>query len=297
MKKRKNVRGLIVSTVSLVVILAAALIVHSLAAGDPGPSSSSSSFALPAEPDSPWRLPPVTKRTAAGAGRSSAASASPSGSHDTSAHVAPGAVGSQDGSASDGPVEDLRDGQAESQFSPLADSGSWPQTSVSPKGYGSESGGATAPGGRPRSSPGYFGTGGGGGFPSGGGGTPNAQNSLTDPGSTGPRSPGEPTASLADAPLLPPQAQGNPFSQAQGNPLSGVGTPPVFGLTLTLAQTPGRGAGAAANLNAGGSTTNTASVTQSQEPVAVPEPSTVLLLGCGAALAAYRTRRRRPLRS
>lgn len=49
MRKRRSARGLIVATASLVVILAAALIVKSFAAGNLGPSSSSTSFGLPAE--------------------------------------------------------------------------------------------------------------------------------------------------------------------------------------------------------------------------------------------------------
>src|SRR5688500_20375157 len=75
----------------------------------------------------------------------------------------------------------------------------------------------------------------GGGFPSGGGGggrQSNAQNSQIDPASAALRSSsGDPTASAAGVPLLPPQAQGNPFlGGGNGN---GLGGPPTFVLSLT----------------------------------------------------------------
>lgn len=286
MRKRQSVRGLILATVNLVVILAAALIVKSLAAGNPGPSSSS--FALPA--DSKYALLSGTDNTPFTSEASSAVApaASPTaGGQDTSAPVVPPSLTDPREYPAIGDLEfdSLWYGQSYSAFAPLpTDSGSWARSGAS-LGYGSSSGAAPSSRRSGWGAGGFSGAGGGGGFPSSGGGTPSyAQNSLLDSSSNGGglRSSDGTTASIASAPLLPPQAQ--------ANPLFGGGIP-VGGPAFPLAQFPGLGAGGAAALNAGGST---ASVTQLQEPVSVPEPSTVLLMGCGLALAAYR-RRRLPL--
>ncbi len=287
MRKRQSVRGLILATVNLVVILAAALIVKSLAAGNPGPSSSS--FALPT--DSKYALLSGTDNrpftSGASAAFTPAASPSTSGEEPFGHVVSPSPSEPPEYPAiSDLEFDPLWYGQSHSAFAPLVtDSGSWVRSGAS-LGYGSSSGAAPSSRRSGWGAGGFSGAGGGGGgFPSSGGGTPSyAQNSLLDSSSNGGglRSSDGTTASIASVPLLPPQAQANPFFGA------GI---PVGGPAFPLAQFPGLGAGGAAALNAGGST---ASVTQLQEPVSVPEPSTVLLMGCGLALAAYR-RRRLPL--
>ena len=283
MRKRRSVRGLIIATVSLVVILAAALVVKSLAAGNPGPGSDSSSFALPGE--SNYAL----LSGADNPSFTSGASSSFTGVQDTSATVVPPSPAGAHEYPAIGDLEfdPLWYGQSRSVFAPLATGwGSSAPSGASLGGYGSSLGAMPFSSRRSGWGPGGFsGAGGGGGFPSSGSATPSAaQNSLLDSSSNGGLSDGT-TASIAGAPLLPAQAQGNPFS--------GRGIP-VSGLTFPFAQFPGLGAAGAPALNAGGST---ASATQLQEPVPVPEPSTVLLLGCGLALAAYRNRRRLPLRS
>lgn len=287
MRKRQSVRGLILATVNLVVILAAALIVKSLAAGNPGPSSSS--FALPT--DSKYALLSGTDNrpftSGASAAFTPAASPSTSGEEPFGHVVSPSPSEPPEYPAiSDLEFDPLWYGQSHSAFAPLVtDSGSWVRSGAS-LGYGSSSGAAPSSRRSGWGAGGFSGAGGGGGgFPSSGGGTPSyAQNSLLDSSSNGGglRSSDGTIASIASVPLLPPQAQANPFFGA------GI---PVGGPAFPLAQFPGLGAGGAAALNAGGST---ASVTQLQEPVSVPEPSTVLLMGCGLALAAYR-RRRLPL--
>lgn len=291
MRKRTSARGLVLATVNLVVILAAALIVKSLAAGNPGPSSDS--FALPT--DSKYALLSGTDNrpftSGASAAFTPAASPSTSGEEPFGHVVSPSPSEPPEYPAiSDLEFDPLWYGQSHSAFAPLVtDSGSWIRSGTS-LGYGSSSG-ATPSSRRSGWSGGGFagaGGGGGGGFPSSGGGTPSyAQNSLLDSSSNGGglRSSDGTTASIAGAPLLPAQAQGNPFF---------AGGIPVGGLAFPLGQFPGLGAGGAAALNAGGST---ASVMQLQEPVSVPEPSTVLLLGCGLTFAAYRNRRRLSLRS
>lgn len=281
MRKRTSVRGLVLATVNVVVILAAALIVKSLAAGNPGPGSSS--FALPTDSKYALLSGNDNRPFTSGASAAFAPAASPSASaEDPSGHVVSSFPSEPPEYPAIGDLEfdPLWYGQSRSAFAPLVtDSGSWAQSGAS-LGYGSSSG-ATAS--RRRSgwgAGGFAGAGGGGGFPSSGRGTPsNAQNSLLDSSNNGGglwSSDGS-TASVAGAPLLPAQGQGNPFF-AGGIP---VGGPPFLRLQFP------NGAGAAVALNAGGST---ASVVQLQEPVSVPEPSTVLLLGCGLALAAYRRR-------
>ena len=297
MRRRKSARGLILATVNVVVILGAALIVKSLAAGNPG-LSHKSLLSLPGE--SEFALPSPGARAAySSGGSSSASSASPAGAgQDTSAQVVPpSATGWEEAPAIEGVDFDQLSYVPSRPFAPLVDdSGSWPQSQASASGYGSSS--VPSYGRRPGLSGGFSGM--GGGFPSsggggGGGGRPsNAQssNSQIDPASAALRSSsGGSTASAAGSPLLPPQAQGNP----QGIPfLSGnnsLGGPPMFALT----QFPGLGTGKPVTTSvvlptAGGG--STASVTQLQTPVSVPEPTTALLLGCGLALAAYRNRRR-----
>ncbi|MGH9236620.1 MAG: PEP-CTERM sorting domain-containing protein [Vicinamibacterales bacterium] len=285
MRKRTSVRGLVLATVNLVVILAAALIVKSLAAGNPGPSSDS--FALPTDSNYALLSGTDNRPFTSGASAEFAPAASPSTTgEDPSGHVVSPSQSepAEYPAISDLEFDPLWYGQSHSAFAPLVTgSGLWAPSGTSLGGYGS------SPSATPFSrrsgwgGGGFSGAGGGGGFPSSGGGNPSyAQNSLLDSISNGGglRSSDGTTASIAGAPLLPAQAQGNPFF---------AGGIPVGGPALPLVQFPGLGAGGAGALNAGGST---ASVTQLQEPVSVPEPSAVLLLGCGLALAAYRRRRR-----
>jgi hypothetical protein len=274
-RKRRSVRGLIIATVSLVVILAAALVVKSLAAGNPGPGSDSSSFALPGE--SNYAL----LSGADNPSFTSGASSSFTGVQDTSATVVPPSPAEAHEYLAIGDLEfdPLWYGQSRSVFAPLATGwASSAPSGASLGGYGSSLG-AMPFSRRSGWGAGGFSGAGGGGFPSSGGGTPSsAQNSLLDSSSNGGLSDGT-TASIVGAPLLPAQAQGNPS----------FGGVPVSGVTFPFAQFPGLGVAGTPALNAGGST---ASATQLQEPVPVPEPSTVLLLGCGLAIAVYRQRRR-----
>src|SRR5688572_14276186 len=288
MRRRNSAQGLILATVNVLVIVGVTFIVKSLAAGDADPSQSS--LSLPAE--SEFALPSPGARAALTSGGSSSASlASPSAAagQDTSAQVVPpSATGREEAPAIEGVDFDQLSYLPSRPFAPLvADSGS-PQLQASASGYGSSS----APSYSRRSGSGGGFSGMGGGFPSsggGGGGRPsNAQNSQINPASAALRSSsGGPTASAAGAPLLPSQAQGNPFLSG-GN---GLGGPPSFVLTLVpkLGSGAAVGSGLVLPTGAGGSTAN---VTQLQTPVSVPEPSTALLLGCGLALAAYRNRRR-----
>ena len=291
MRKRKSVRGLVLAAINVVVILAAALVVQSLAAGDFVPTSSLA--VLPDE--SEFTLASLDDRTPFPFRGASGPLASPSSAkgRDASTEIVAAAANGRQDALPSGALEFDEQWYAEplAAFASSATASESFPLKASASGYGSALSTASF-GRRSGLSTGYAGM--GGGF-SGAGGASNPLSSQSSPvSSAGLRSSSSgPTASVAGAPLLPPQAQGNPFSQAQGNPLSGGGNP-VFGLTLTLAQSPGLGAGGAAVLNQGGSG---ASVTQLQEPVSVPEPSTVLLLGCGLALAAYRNRRRLPLRS
>ena len=290
MRRRNSAQGLILATVNVLVIVGVTFLVKSLAAGDADPSQGS--LSLPAE--SEFALPSPGARAALTSGGSSSASlASPAAAgQDTSAQVVPpSATGWEEAPAIEGVDFDQLSYVPSRPFAPLvADSGS-PQLQASASGYGSSS----APSYSRRSGLGGGFSGMGGGFPSGGGGggrPSNAQNSQIDPASAALRSSsGDPIASAAGAPLLPPQAQGNP----QGNPfLSGnnsLGGPPMFALT----QFNGLGTGKPVTTSvvlptAGGG--STANVTQLQTPVSVPEPTTALLLGCGLALAAYRNRRR-----
>ena len=286
MRKRKSARGVALAIVNVVVILGAAFIVKSLAAGDP--ARSHSSFSLPAE--SEFALPsPGARAAISSGGSSSASSPSPAAGQDTSAQIVPpSATGWEEAPPIDHVDFDQLSYLPSHPFAPLVpDSGSWPQLQASATGYGSLS--APSYGRRAGLSGGFSGM---GGFPSsggGGGGRPsNAQssNSQIDPASAALRSSsGGPTASAAGAPLLPPQAQGNPLF-AGGNTLGAPAFP--------LVQFPGLGSGGAVATglivpNLGGGPA--ANVTQLQQPVSVPEPSTALLVGCGLALAAYRKRR------
>ena len=290
MRKRKSVRGLVLAAINVVVILAAALVVQSLAAGDFVPTSSLA--VLPDE--SEFTLASLDDRTPFPFRGASGPLASPSSAkgRDASTEIVAAAANGRQDALPSGALEFDEHWYAEpfAGFAPSATASESFPLKASASGYGSALSTASF-GRRSGLSTGYAGM--GGGFGAGGANNPlSSQSSPVSSAGLRSSSPG-PVASVAGAPLLPTQAQGNPFSQAPGNPLSGGGNP-VFGLTLTLAQSPGLGAGGAAVLNQGGSG---ASVTQLQEPVSVPEPSTVLLLGCGLALAAYRNRRRLPLRS
>src|SRR5688572_2107717 len=268
MRRRNSAQGLILATVNVLVIVGVTFIVKSLAAGDADPSQSS--LSLPAE--SEFALPSPGARAALTSGGSSSASlASPSAAagQDTSAQVVPpSATGWEEAPAIEGVDFDQLSYLPSRPFAPLvADSGSWPQLQASASGYGSSS--APSYSRRPGLGGGYSGM--GGGFPSGGGGgggrQSNAQNSQIDPASAALRSSsGDPTASAAGVPLLPPQAQGNPFlGGGNGN---GLGGPPTFVLSLTGGPV---ASGLLLPTGAGGSTAN---VTQLQTPVSVPEPTT-----------------------
>jgi len=295
MRRRKSARGLLLATVNVLVILGAAFIVQSLAAGDPSPSQTS--LSLPAE--SEFALPSPRSRAAfASAGSSSASSGSPSAAgRDISAQVEPPSAPESDEAPAFDAVEFDEFSYVPSRlFAPLLDdSGSWPQLQASARGYGSSS----VPSYSRRSGLGGGYSGMGGGFPSsggaGGGGRPSSAQSVNSqiaPASAALRSSsGGPTASAAGAPLLPSQAQGNP----QGNPFlsgsNGLGGPPSFAQNLSSNLGSG-GLGASGLVLPTGAGGSTAGVTQLQTPVSVPEPSTAILLGCGLALAAYRNRRR-----
>jgi hypothetical protein len=296
MRRRKSARGLVLAAVNVAVLLGAALIVQSLAAGDPAPSSSS--FAVPAEPESGFRAPAGRRTAYASRGPSSASSSSPvtTKRQEPSAQTVPATTESPEAAVTGVEFEEVWYDQSQSAFAPFA-TGTGSQRPISlTSGYGSPSN-APAYSRRSGSGGGYAG-GGGGGFPSGGGGNPrSAQTSQPYASAAGLRASSDGGgASVAGTQLLPTQASNNPVFGG-GNPLGA----PLF----PLASFPGAGFGAAAATNAaatgsvlpnlgGGSTAN---VTQSQEPVSVPEPSTALLLMGGLAVAAYRSRRRYARRS
>ena len=293
MRKRKSVRGLVLAAINVVVILAAALIVRSFAAGHFVPSSSL--VVLPEE--SQFTLASLDDRTPFPFRRSSsgplASPASAKGRVASTEVVPAPANGPQDPLPS-AVLEFDEQWYAEplAGFVPPATASESFPLKASVSGYGSALSTASS-GHRSGLSTGYAGM--GGGF-SGAGGASSPMSSQSDPvSSTGPRSssPG-PTASAAGSPLLPPQAQGNP----QGNPLlggNGLGGPPSFVLNLSSSNL-GSGGAIASGLVLPTGAGSTAGVTQLQTPVSVPEPATVFLLGCGLTLAAYRNRRRLSLR-
>lgn len=295
MRKRSGVGGLILATVSMIVVIAATLITSSRAAFHQAPSSGPSELLAESEfaPLSNRNSRPLSSRSSSSP--TAAITHSAAGGGDTSAQVGVPTGPAESGGSyttSDAAFEQLWYGQAHSAFAPIGgDSWSSPQSVASASGYGSSSN-ADAYRRRSAQSGGYAGAS-GGGYPSGGGGgASNPQSSLSSGSSSRAQvlsNAGTPDLDGEVPSLLPAQAIAN---LPQSNPLLGTG--PAVGATSAFA--PFRGTGSGGGLATGAALPSvgagsTASVTQLQ-PVSVPEPSTVLLLGGGLALAAYRSRRK-----